>query len=289
MSIEKLEYFYMIARYNSISKASTELYISVSSLSSSLKSLENELGYSLFIRNGKKLTLSENGERILPYVKKIIEEANKINMPLYQKVVQPSIKVGVSDSALIFEADTHRCLNGDFNLQFINTAPLELLTQLKEKHIDLVITNCLVEDPALEKSALIHLDPLIVLHHSFLDQKKNIVPLSLEKLPFIILTDHIGHHLLTKRVVEQLNIKPDYLFCHDSLGINKWLNEKKGVFVIRSIEKDLFLNKDLKFISLPKALGIDYYLYKNKSNSQMIKVAESEQYLKDLFTKRVSK
>ncbi|MFC4771411.1 LysR family transcriptional regulator [Enterococcus hermanniensis] len=289
MSIEKLEYFYMIARYNSISKASTELYISISSLSSALKSLENELGYALFIRNGKKLVLSEDGERILPCVKRIIEEANKINIPLYQKIAQPSIKVGVSDSALIFEADRHHCLDETFNLQFINAAPLELLTQLKEKQIDLVITNCLVEDPALERSSLIQLTPLVAMHSSFLHHGKEISPVSLEKLPFIVLTDHIGHHILTKRVVEYLDIKPDYLFCHDSLGINKWLNEKKGVFIIRSIEKDLFLNKEIKFISLSKALGIDYYLYKNKSNSQMLKIDESERYLKNLFTKKGNK
>ncbi|MDB7102163.1 LysR family transcriptional regulator [Enterococcus mundtii] len=36
MSIEKLEYFYMIARFNSLSQASKELHVSISSLSSSV-------------------------------------------------------------------------------------------------------------------------------------------------------------------------------------------------------------------------------------------------------------
>ena len=37
MTIEKLEYFYTIAKYNSISKAASELHVSKSTLSASLK------------------------------------------------------------------------------------------------------------------------------------------------------------------------------------------------------------------------------------------------------------
>ena len=42
MTIEKLEYFYTIAKYNSISKAASELHVSKSTLSASLKDLERE-------------------------------------------------------------------------------------------------------------------------------------------------------------------------------------------------------------------------------------------------------
>ena len=48
MTIEKLEYFYTIAKYNSISKAASELHVSKSTLSASLKDLESELGHLLF-------------------------------------------------------------------------------------------------------------------------------------------------------------------------------------------------------------------------------------------------
>ena len=109
MSIEKLEYFYIIAKYSSLSKASQELYVVVSSLSSALKSLENELGYDLFLRQGKKLILSEKGEKILPVVKRIIDEAKKIQFPLYQMIDLPIFKVGISESIFIFEAVECAC------------------------------------------------------------------------------------------------------------------------------------------------------------------------------------
>lgn len=52
MTIEKLEYFYTIAKYNSISKAASELHVSKSTLSASLKDLESELGHLLLTVTG---------------------------------------------------------------------------------------------------------------------------------------------------------------------------------------------------------------------------------------------
>lgn len=72
MSIEKLEYFYVVAKYVSLTRASQELYVGISSLSSAIKSLESELGFDLFVRQGKKLELSTAGREILPYVKKFL-------------------------------------------------------------------------------------------------------------------------------------------------------------------------------------------------------------------------
>lgn len=49
MTIEKLEYFYTIAKYNSISKAASELHVSKSTLSASLKDLESWAIYFLTV------------------------------------------------------------------------------------------------------------------------------------------------------------------------------------------------------------------------------------------------
>lgn len=59
----QLEYFTLIYRLGSINKAAEKIHVSPQTISSSIKSLENELGYPLFIRNGKKnMVLSEYGE-----------------------------------------------------------------------------------------------------------------------------------------------------------------------------------------------------------------------------------
>jgi DNA-binding transcriptional LysR family regulator len=61
MDIETLEYFQYIAKYKNITKAAKHFYINQSTLSRRLISLEQELGVSLFIRDNKKLELTEAG------------------------------------------------------------------------------------------------------------------------------------------------------------------------------------------------------------------------------------
>lgn len=82
----QLKYFEIVAKTLNISKAAEQLFISQSSLSQTIKRLETEVGYPLFDRNGKHITLNENGIIFLNCVRQIreiytnaIEEINERN------------------------------------------------------------------------------------------------------------------------------------------------------------------------------------------------------------------
>lgn len=79
MEINQLQYFKKIAELENMSHAAIELDISQPSLSRSLKSLEDELGVLLFTRNGKKLTLNENGRQLLFYTNQILSLVDDIH------------------------------------------------------------------------------------------------------------------------------------------------------------------------------------------------------------------
>ena len=78
MNIKHLSYVVEICRCGSINKAAQNLYISQSSLSSSVKSLEEELHYQLFRRKNSGIELTEEGKLFLESAKKILAEAEKI-------------------------------------------------------------------------------------------------------------------------------------------------------------------------------------------------------------------
>lgn len=65
-----------MAEKSSFVKASEELHLAQPSVSSRIQSLENELGYSLFIRNRKSVELSPEGQAFLPYAHKMIKTAD---------------------------------------------------------------------------------------------------------------------------------------------------------------------------------------------------------------------
>ena len=59
MDFLKLSSFCMIVDCGSMSKAAEVLYCSQPALSKQIAALEKEVGYPLFDRNGKKMTLNE--------------------------------------------------------------------------------------------------------------------------------------------------------------------------------------------------------------------------------------
>lgn len=78
MQITQLEYLIAIEKYGSISHAARELYTSQSSISTSIKALESELGVELLKRGSKGVKLTAEGEYILENAKRVIENVNNI-------------------------------------------------------------------------------------------------------------------------------------------------------------------------------------------------------------------
>ena len=67
----QLEYFLSVAQTLNISKSAELLHISQPSLSQTIKKLETEIGYPLFDRSGKHITLNHNGIIFLNCVQKM--------------------------------------------------------------------------------------------------------------------------------------------------------------------------------------------------------------------------
>ncbi|WP_168190128.1 LysR family transcriptional regulator [Caloramator sp. E03] len=64
MNIETLQYFQYIGKYKNITKAAKHFFISQSTLSRHIMSLEEELGVKLFERDNKKIQFTEAGEAL---------------------------------------------------------------------------------------------------------------------------------------------------------------------------------------------------------------------------------
>ncbi len=71
MTLNQLNYVIAIAEYGSMNKAAEHLYVAQPSLSGAVKSLEDELGFALFNRNGRGVSLTVDGADFLPYAREI--------------------------------------------------------------------------------------------------------------------------------------------------------------------------------------------------------------------------
>ncbi len=73
MDIKVLYYFLTVAREESITKAAERLYMTQPPLSRQLKALEEELGVQLFIRESRKITLTEEGILLRKRAEEMVE------------------------------------------------------------------------------------------------------------------------------------------------------------------------------------------------------------------------
>ncbi len=79
MKFKQIEYVLEVARTGSFSQAAKELFVSQPNISSSISSLEDELGFQIFQRTNQGITITSKGEDFLKYSKNIMDELENIN------------------------------------------------------------------------------------------------------------------------------------------------------------------------------------------------------------------
>lgn len=145
MELRQLKYFVKSAEYLNFSVAAKHLYITQSTLSQQIKQLEFELGFELFLRNSRHISLTEAGEEFLPFARKTIQDAEDGVQRLYdlQHVKTGTLKIGVtySLSTVLTEGIMHfmKSFPG-IKLEIIYKTVDELLELLRERKVDFVLS-----------------------------------------------------------------------------------------------------------------------------------------------------
>lgn len=76
MTLNQLKYVIALSKENSINEAAKKLFISQPSLTAALKSLEEEVGFDIFLRRKSGISLTVKGSEFLGYAKSVIEQYN---------------------------------------------------------------------------------------------------------------------------------------------------------------------------------------------------------------------
>ena len=95
MDVKHLKYILMIAREKNISRAAEKLYMSQSSLSYVVTTLEKELGTPLFLRHKTGIELTEAGEKYVEAAEKVVQ----IREALYQEIAGIKERASISVAA----------------------------------------------------------------------------------------------------------------------------------------------------------------------------------------------
>lgn len=94
MQLKHIEYFVKTSTYKSFNEAAKNLFISQPSLSAAIATLEQELGYPLFTRHKSGITLTPEGEKILPQAKQMLEMQKEwLSLATHPSRVQGKINI----------------------------------------------------------------------------------------------------------------------------------------------------------------------------------------------------
>lgn len=83
MDINKITSFCTVVDEGSMSKAAEKLFCSQPALTKQIKALEQECGYQLFSRSGKKLVLNKSGELFYQFGKRLEKDLSQLKSDLY--------------------------------------------------------------------------------------------------------------------------------------------------------------------------------------------------------------
>ena len=103
MSITKYKAFLKVAELGSLTKAAQALGYSQPNISHMIKTLENEFGFSLFIRSKDNCTLTKNAESILYYCTQIVKNDELLHASVQGifGLLTGSVRIGATNSNMI--------------------------------------------------------------------------------------------------------------------------------------------------------------------------------------------
>lgn len=136
MTLQQLKYVVCIAEIGNITLAAEKLFIAQPSITNSIKNLEDELGFSIFNRNNRGVTLTEQGNIFLSYARQMLEQLELIESKfMNKKEIKPYFSVSCQHYSFAVNAfiDVINKYNANsYNFTLRETQTYEIITDVKD-------------------------------------------------------------------------------------------------------------------------------------------------------------
>lgn len=274
MELRVLQYFLAVAREESFTGAANALHLSQPTLSRQLKDLEDELGKQLFIRGGKKITLTNEGRILRKRAEEIMSLVQKTEneITVSDEHISGDIFIGAGETVgvryLTKAAKSVRDRYPDVHFHIISGDRSDVVERLDNGLVDFGLIFGSVDDTKYESIRVPNNDVWGVLmrRDSPLAEKEEIEPKDLYDKPLIVSrqADRTGViKRLLGRSSDRLDIAATYnllyngaLMVQDSLGY---------ALCLESVHQ-LDRNSELIFKPLSTAISEELHVIWKKDN-----------------------
>ncbi|MFZ6044693.1 LysR family transcriptional regulator [Pseudomonas sp. CR3202] len=98
MDLSSLEIFRAVALENSVTRAAQRLQRAQSNVTTRIRQLEEELGAALFLRDGKRMTLTDRGQAFLDYSEQLLALADEARQAMHPQRPGGRLRLGSMES-----------------------------------------------------------------------------------------------------------------------------------------------------------------------------------------------
>ena len=142
MTLQQLKYVTTIAEYGSMNEASRQLFVSQPSLSGSIKELEKELGFELFVRSNRGISTTVKGEEFLGYARQVIQQYQLLEDQYINKEIKERFSVSMqhySFAVMAFVRIVKKIGTNQFDFAVYETKTYEVIENVRDAKSELGI------------------------------------------------------------------------------------------------------------------------------------------------------
>lgn len=263
MLAAELKAFHMVARLGSITQAAKKLGLSQPTVTTQIRNLEAQYGVELFYRGGRRLTLSDEGARLLPMVQQLLQQEADIEFFLRNcGQVQGSLRIAATAPYYVLDLIKRfreRLPQVQVTLEIGNSQ--QVIEALEEYRVDLAASSQLEQDARFTRLVLGQ-DPLVLAAHRDhpLAAHKRLPPAALAGHCLLMREAGSSTRVLTEQMLREASVTPGAVLEIGSReSIREGVLRNIGVSVIARHEVPD--NPELRVIELDDAPLIPEYLY----------------------------
>lgn len=257
MEINQIKYFLSLAKFKHFTLAAEELCISQSSLSKQIKTLEQELGVTLFHRNTRNIKLTAFGEEFIKFSEKVIQEYNDMNLKLKEhlgneqhKIIIGAVPVmnqyGITGLIASFQKNFPL-----IHIEFVQKKTKELISLLENGEIDLAffLTDS-IKKIDFQVYPVIYDELVLVTDENHpLVNRKSISFSEISEEKFVFFDAASGMHEISIDSCKQAGFTPNILYnCNQVDTMLELVSEGLGVALLMEKIISYFNNPRIKTV-----------------------------------------
>lgn len=212
--------FYVVAKYQNITRAAEELYVSQPSVTQAIHSLEKQIGATLFVRTKKGVILTEEAKVLYDFIKEGItyirngEKKFQDLMNLEEGTLKIGASTTVTQHVLLPYIQKFQEKYPNISISITNHLTNDLINLLRNGSVDLIILNLPMKDQAdLDITSFLTVHDILVVGKKYKNMSKGIYNFNhLEDKKFIFQKKPSNTRTFLDEwlVKEKIEIKPKF-------------------------------------------------------------------------------